>query len=356
MSHGPESEDNEAAREPVQVNAPLPVVPTADRVLVTIRIDSIYSDALVDVTFVASKPFSVQVGAAIAQITIGHEQSKGQLSAVEKDGIFRVQFQTFDWLRELETLSSTGVPGPSRTYGMRFFPFVASLLRCEMRCSLPVSFTIIDLPDMFRFVWYSFSATSGDAVVTKSVRIRHAYSAERSRFILEWPIEAGSDHRFNWKVRTGGLMLMRAIYLPIYYGLIALIGIAAASFQSKSLTLGGVVATWIFLLRQWIALNPPQRNTILGELYILAGVVLAGWGVGWAFLSWHALWGLAVIIPVVALVRSEADHFSNDARLRFFERWWARRVMKADLYQKKFHKDQAGSKDKVLISDDDRSN
>jgi hypothetical protein len=195
--HGLDTDEDDTAAVRHQQAETLHGTPPAAHVLAAIKVDSIYSDSLLDVTLVASKVFTVAIAAPVAQITIGREEPDGTLSATEKDGIFKIQFQTFDWLQELETSASQGVTGPARTYGMRFFPFIAARLHCELRCSLPVAYTIIDLPDMFRFVWYSFAATAKGVDVTNGVIIRHSYSTERSRYIIQWPVEAGCEHQFN---------------------------------------------------------------------------------------------------------------------------------------------------------------
>lgn len=328
----PEYEDNELQKRQVEAGAVVIGQSIDATILTSIRIDSIYEYSPVEVSMSCSEPFFVESVRGVIQVTLGQVGADGQLLASSKDGSFRLQFQTMGWVMETET-TFREKDGPSRSYGMRFFPFVSATLSCRIAASRPMSLTIIDVPDAVRFIWYSLEVKDLCGTSIVDIRPRQSFVAERSKYILLWPFQAQYGHEFSWSLRFGGMLLTRALYLPLYYGAIALIGVAAASYQSVGLTIGTVVATWIFLLRQWVGLVPPQRNTILGYLFTWGGGLLAIWALTWCLASWRALLLLLVYVPLAWFIVSEIRLFEMKGRLGRLDKWWAKRVYATDTRQ-----------------------
>lgn len=306
--------------------------PIGNKILVSIRFESIYADSLTEVTLTSSKSFSATFDGKIAHIALG-ELTDGVIKSVQKDGSHRILFNTIGWLQETSVESATD-NGPHASYGMRWFPFISSFMQCNIRVDLPISCIVLDSPDAFRLIWYK--AHIEDPTGSKA-DLLHSYAPDRSKFVFLLNDNSTSgEYRISCQIRLGGMFLFKAINIPMYYGMLTLIGTAAASFQSKSLALGAVVAAWLFLLRQWSSLGIPQRNIFLTRIYQVSGAAIALWTLMWVYFGWTGLSCIIAFMLAGYRIRQILSEFSNTGRLpTHWERYWSRSVRAADSFQKR---------------------
>ena len=217
-------------------------------------------------------------------------------------------------------------------YGMRFYPFVSSIIRGTFFCSNRIESISIVLPNVFRFIFAKSSISQNNC---PSV-LRHSYGEEYSTYIFTWDKEMKTTGDYQLfadiPVRLGGRSLLRIVRFPIYYWIGALIAVALLTFTDNIyVVIGAVAAAWVFMLERWDSSSLPQSDTILTRFYLLFGALLGLWGVVW---SLYGLWGLIMAIPLLVLViivLCAENHFNETGELpQGFARAYARMVIKKD--------------------------
>ncbi|UFS70256.1 hypothetical protein LPW11_20570 [Geomonas sp. RF6] len=330
----PSEIDEDEASAPI-----MPVVenlgpPPGDKILATFRFDSIYSDSLVEITLVSSKPFTVCFNCKIVHVAVGvcSDYVGSRMNSVQKDGSYRIVFHSLGCIKQLSVESPHG-DGPHASYGMRWFPFVSSSIQCAITANLAIACVVLDAPDAFRLIWYSADVKDPDC---NKAMLSHSYAPDRSKYVFMWDDDtAPGEYRISSQIRLGGMILLKALNIPMYYGILTLIGTAAASFQSKSLALGAVVAAWLFLLRQWSSLALPQRNILLTRIYQAGGLVIAAWTLMWVYCGWAGLSAIVAISLAYYRLSEVMNDFSFVGRLPpHWEQHWSQSVYVADLSQK----------------------
>ena len=305
---------------------------------VHINAESIYEYSLIDMKLTSDKKFSVKISGKIVSIQAGDWKSNdSSIKAIQNGGIFEVNVELLNWFVERKVFENEE-KGPENQYGMRYYPFVSSILKGSIIPSSNsiIKSIVIELPDEFRLIWYSYKVLNSE---NRNSERDHSYGAERSKYIFTWKENDNSSngkYLFNVPIRAGGVKLLKIIEFPILYGILALIGIALASYADKSSVLIAAIAGVLtFLLRQWGSTKLPQRITILTHIYIIAAIVFIIWGISWGLVS-H--WALILAIPIVwAVYRlwQGALLFSNEGKLPLFvETYWYDQVKRIDKVQK----------------------
>ncbi len=221
-------------------------------------------------------------------------------------------------------------------YGMRYYPFVSSFLKINVQAKdQPLSRVVIDLPEEFRAIWYGANVLS-----PKKARavLNHSYGEKRSKFFFYWnePCDKVGTTELSIPFRLGSTSLLKIVQFPMYYWLLSLFVIAAASFTDKiSIFLASIAGTWIFMLRYWNSSNLPQENTVLTRGYIIAGGFAPIWGLSWKSFGWISILWLVPLWCIVGYVQSLVKQFKYTGLLpEALEKYWVRQITKADLRQK----------------------
>ena len=217
-------------------------------------------------------------------------------------------------------------------YGMRFYPFISSIIRGTFLFSRQVENISIVLPNSFRFIFANSDITQNDV----SSVLRHSYGEEYSTYIFSWEEEIAYSEEYKLfadiPVRLGGRSLLRIVRFPIYYWIGALIAIALLSFTDNiSVVIGSVAASWVFMLNRWDSSSLPQSDTILTVFYLIFGALLGIWGVLWEVIEWKAIFMVIPILVLVFLVFKAVKHFDETGELpQTFARVYAEGVIRKD--------------------------
>jgi len=315
-------------------------------ITVYISADSIYEHSSVEITLTSESPFSVQVSGEIITLSSGKRKpDKPIIEAVKNNGAFQIKVELLRWLEERTVRHTRGL-GPQNQYGMRFYPFVSSFLKGSITAQKSaINSVIVDLPDDFRLIWYRATVKSPNG---KAAKLDHAYGPKRSKYLFTWAAEDKSvgEYAIKIPVRLGGSKILRLAEFPIFYWLLALVGVAIAAVQNKpSILVAAIAGVWTFMLRQWGVSNLPQRTTILTQGYIIAGTVILLWGVIW----WKSqFWGYIMIAPVLivtSLLYKSLRKFSYEGVLpELIERYWSKRIAKIDKRQARHGKIERGNR------------
>lgn len=171
-------------------------------------------------------------------------------------------------------------------YGMRFYPFISSVLNGLIYCTIKIENVSIVLPDNYRFIFANtFLWQNGNLS-----ELRQSYGDKESIYLFTWdkisPLQTQGQSfcyklDFNLPVRLNGKSLLRLVIFPVLYWIIALIGITILSISNdnKFLVIGSIATAWLFMLQRWDKSSLPQQNTLLTWLYLLYGAIIAIWGI-----------------------------------------------------------------------------
>lgn len=285
-----------------------------DCVFLEIRAESIYLHSIATLIYSSPKSFKInfQEGIEVIRLLKGKRRIDGSVLSQKKGRSYVVEALVMGLFKEREALSVVYERGLCICYGMSFYPFVSSFIRGTIFCSNRVDNISLVLPDMFRLVFCESSIRQNG----RSSALRHSYGKESSSFIFSWKDEicdlAGYNLDFDISVRYGGVTLLRMTQFPIYYWIIALLGVSVLSFnENVSIVVGAIATVWLFLLQRWNNSFVPRKDTLLTRFYLVYGAVLGGWGILWKVCGVQAVF---LIPPVVFML------YFTLAAISFFEK------------------------------------
>jgi hypothetical protein len=300
---------------------------TVPPVYVKISLPSIYSASLAEVTIKGGAAFSADLPGTIVAVEAG--VADGQcVRAVGKDQDFTVCATVLGLVTERSTRAGqVSQAGPDGSYGMRFYPFVSSVVVGAIDIVGGVVASLqVETPNDFRLIWYGAHAECGGPG-----RLHHSFDRSKSCFVLTFP---APNQRlvFTLPIRLSSERLMRLVSFPILYWLLALAGIAVATFLDKpSVAIAAVLATWTFMLRQWNGSDLPQQNTPLTWGYVWAALFLPVWLLAWRELGWWAApFAAFALWPAVRVFRLVRGFAAAGNLTQATESWWCRKIRAAD--------------------------
>ncbi|WCN13650.1 hypothetical protein GV054_11890 [Marinomonas mediterranea] len=298
-------------------------------VSVSITADSIYLDSLATITMSSSKSFEVEVSNDIVAIEKGVSSDvANSIKSIESDNRQVVEVVVTQIFRE-RRVSCNHRNTLMNAYGMRFYPFVSSMLMSEIKISnQPIDIILIDLPDSYRILWNK-ATVLGDG--SFKAYLKHAFGIERSTYIFRWDDDSDEFKSIDLDVavRLGGKALLRITNFPFMYWLLSLFIVAIASTSDKtSILLASVGAAWIFMLRQWNLSNAPQENTLLTHAYLIHGLFIPIWAATWHFYSFFALGWMPVILIFVYSIHNSTQTFKKNGLLpKLIAEYWLKKVI-----------------------------
>lgn len=298
-------------------------------VLVSISADSIYLDSLASITMSSSKSFEVEVSNDIVSVVKGvSPEATNTIKSIESDNRQVVEVVVTQIFKE-RRVSYNHKNTLMNAYGMRFYPFVSSVLMSEIKISnQPIDIMLIDLPDSYRILWDK-ATVLGDG--SSTAYLKHAFGIERSTYILRWNEGDKESSSINLEVavRLGGKALLRITNFPFMYWLLSLFIVAIASTSDKtSILLASVGASWIFMLRQWNLSNVPQENTLLTHAYLIHGIFIPIWAATWHFYSYFSLSWMPVIAIFVYSIHNSTQMFKKKGLLpKIIAEYWLKKVI-----------------------------
>ena len=254
-----------------------------EAIVLKIEADYIYRFNTVSLEFTGNSSFSISIESEVSVIEI----SKGQFDsetqiymAEEKDGVFTIKILTLGLFHETLIECAEQPNEAVNSYGMQFFPFISSNLLLKLNSlTTPIKTIILTIPENFRIVWYRRKVQNA---LKEDAKIFHSYSQAKACYIFNWDNDTIGKYDFDLLIRLGGSYLWQTVVFPRYYFYVALIAIAAASFQEQiSLLYAAVIAAWLFLMGHWAKINMPQQNTILTKIYTFFLFAVLGWGIMW---------------------------------------------------------------------------
>lgn len=298
-------------------------------VSVYITADSVYLDSLATITLSSSTQFEVSVSNSIIDIPKGIlSNTTKRIKSIESDSRQVVEIIVTGIFQERQ-VSDRFKTNLMNAYGMRFYPFISSLVKSEVLVSnQPINIVLIDLPDSYRILWSEANVMDGSS---SKAFIKHAFGTDRSTYIFRWNerLDESKVVNLNVAVRLGGKALLRITNFPFIYWLLSLFIIAIASTSDKtSILLASIGAAWIFMLRQWNLSNAPQENTLLTHAYLVHGAFIPIWAGSWYFYSyWSLLWA-PVISFFVYTINSSTQLFKKKGILpRVLAEYWLKKVI-----------------------------
>jgi hypothetical protein len=306
-------------------------------ITVVIKSDSIYMHSLATITMKSDNEFSVSTNLEIIDLYKGKNNKTHNLLTSEKgdSGRFYIEFLALGFFQERNAFSDNNCEKVAH-YGTRFFPFISSLIKGKFVASQIINSIMFELPDKFRLIFFQANVIQNNSLAT----LRHSFGDLSSKFVFTWKnsIEKSDNYEtiVDVPVRFGGTSFLRLVKFPIYYWLIALLGVALLSITEKpNVVIGAVATTWLFMLQRWNNSNLPQQFTLLTKFYLIFGVTLGVWGVCWETLSYWALLLIAPIGVLTFMTLKAINHFNLKGFLpAYIAKWNAKKVIKLDEKQK----------------------
>ena len=311
-----------------------------NRIILKICSESIYLHSIATLSFSSGGSFVVELPSTLDLIQVfkgkeiipDNQHGKGkviQAQKIEKDN-YSLEVSVIGLFNE-RTVKWNGEELGNH-YGMRFYPFISSIIRGKIYCSCPVENISIILPNSFRFIFADSDISQNNV----SSVLRHSYGDDYSTYVFSWDDEIPSSEDYQLfadvPVRLGARSLLRIVRFPIYYWIGALLGIALLSFTDNiSVVIGSVAASWVFMLKRWDSSSLPQSDTILTFFYLIFGALLGIWGVLWKLIGWNALYMAIPILILVFLVFKAVKHFDETGELpQSFAKAYAEGVIRKD--------------------------
>lgn len=284
-----------------------------EHVILKIYAESIYLHSISTLSFYSVKEFEIRLSTDIEIIhLITGKQKMANTILSQKVGChnYLVEVSTIGFFDERKVISDNYNDKLGNHYGMRFYPFISSFIKGTICCSRKIDNISIILPDMFRLIFFKSEIKQNN----KESELRQSYGKDFSNFIFTWKNEVSETSEytlvFDVPVRYGGRSLLRMTKFPMYYWIIALLGIFALSFTERtSIVVGALATTWLFMLQRWNNSFVPQEDTILTKFYLIYGAVLGIWSLVCEICG---LWAMFLLIPIFVMV-----YFTFDA-IRLF--------------------------------------
>lgn len=257
-----------------------------------IRATSIYLHSISTLTFMSNSTFQVKLTNESISIEKGVEISRkpGRFVVIESqqdDHKYCVKVSVIGLINERQVIKNDKYKSIlGNHYGMRFYPFISSVLNGLIHCTIKIENVCIVLPDNYRLIFSkAFIRQNG----TPS-ELRQSYGDKESIYLFTWdknsPSQTQTQSFFyklepNLPLRLNGKSLFRLVEFPVFYWIIALIGITIVSISNdnKFLVIGSIATAWLFMLQRWDKSSLPQQNTLLTWLYSLYGALIAIWGI-----------------------------------------------------------------------------
>ncbi len=307
-----------------------------NRLLVSLSADSIYRHSIVRLSIFGEMPFKAQLPGKLLMLIHGvySDNSSQWIKSSSIEGKHNIQADLLNVITEKKVQNITSF-GPEASYGMRYYPFVSSLIASKIVVDTGViSSIVIDLPDVYRLIWYKSKVAQANG---QFANLDHAYNPEHSKYLFSWNEQYLSNAvNLDISIRHGSSHMLELVSFPIFYFVLALIGVAIASLPNKSGLVGAaIVAAWTFMLRKWGSSALPQRDTILTFSYIIAGAIISFWGLTWILVKYWALLGIVIVIPFVWISIYAGKTYSLEGCLPdSLAKFWSKHIASRDRHQK----------------------
>jgi len=299
---------------------------------ITVKSDSIYMHSLATISLKSSSEFTLSTNLEIVDVNKGIIEKKNVLTSEKGDfDRFYIEFIALGFFQE-RIADETKKDIKGNHYGMRFYPFISSIIKGKLSTNQVINSIVFELPDKFRLIFFQANVNQNDCLAT----LRHSFGDVNSKFVFTWenPIKGSNNYDTFLKipVRFGGTNFLRLVKFPIYYWLIALSGIALLSLTEKpNVVIGAIATTWLFMLQRWNNSNLPQQFNLLTKFYLLYGVLLGIWGVCWECFSY---WSLLLLIPiglVTTMTMKAINRFNRKGTLpNYLAKWNVRKVVELE--------------------------
>lgn len=311
--------------------------------LLSIRLsaNSIYVHSIIVFRAIAQEEFSIEFsGGNILSVLSGRTENLFQICSVKNGDQHIIEVEILNWISEKVVNHSdpTGKNNPENRYGMRYYPFVSSLIEGGFKINGgDLTVIMLDIPDEFRIIWYGAEIKNPNGVRSE---IDHSYNKDISTYIFQWNDNTVGDdddyYEIKIPIRIGASSIFHLVNFSLFYLLLALIGVSFASLADKpSYLVAAITASWVFMLRRWGSSNLPQRNTILTHGYIIAGIILLIWGIVWKCLQLRALVFTVPAIILFVLLQKAIKKYGVEGELPdYIASYWSNKIKKADKKQR----------------------
>jgi len=292
-----------------------------------ISFESIYMHSLATLEITQNEEFKINFDSwKVIELDYGIDNSNGKVMSVLDDNKHKIKMKVANFISE-RTVYEKSAFSFGNHYGMRFFPFISSILNHNFSIDTtnPINF-LISVPDKFRFIYYISTINNEN--------FKHSYGVSESEYLFELqPINSSHQEiNMNLAIRLGGSNFWGLITFPIVYWIISLLAVGMASIAGNmGVVVGAIAAVWLFILRHWKNSNLPQQDTILTKLYATSAGILGIWGIGYELLGNISL---ILIPPVMALILAIFycnRHFNLTGELPLkVAKFFAKRVEQSD--------------------------
>lgn len=296
-------------------------------VFIDISFDNIYSFATGKIKCSSNTPFSIEFShtATLVGLESGLVDNGAIRSATDK-GMEIIRASILGLISE-RTIRCADQKGTVESYGMQYFPFISSAvnLNIKVKNNCVQAITLI-FPDMYRVIWFRQNIKINDEIMSMT----HSQGEKESAYVFLRKLETLEEpHLTNMDIseeisgeipiRLGGKEYLRIVTFPLLYFGVSLLAVSLLAMQDRpNVTFSAVAAFWILMLRNFVAANAPQLNTVLRDMYFMLGGGLFIWATLWEMFELKALVATLPVILFYYLLKVVNRKFSQDGVLPAF--------------------------------------
>jgi len=274
---------------------------------VYIKLNSIYRDSLVEITFTSFSNFKVLLENYLDILEVNDGNYKEKYFFSEKiDKKYKLSFIARGLISEKELSIN-----PIEYYGTQLYPFISSKLEFNFKLfNSYINTIIVDISNNYRTIWNKTSVKVNE----KEFKMMHSEENERILYYFlnqDKDIQKNLlDCKINAFLRLSGTELSKIIDFPIWYWILVLFFTTLAALSAKLNTLLAIIGgSWIFILRHWTRINLPRFHTLITYIYISSTVAIFIWGIFWKIFNYWALVLVLIYGYIIVNLLSEIKKF-----------------------------------------------
>jgi hypothetical protein len=307
-------------------------------VQVSVDVHDIYSSSTVHLRAQSTDQFALELGHGhIFEIDTGVRVSSESAASSASGEVHALDLNVTGVFGQKpvesgETISLGGGPGVSRAeYGVRFFPFISSILDLSFRLTGgEISSVVVLVRPEIRLLWdlakVDTASNNGvDQLDEPTIVIAHSPGGWRQALIFD---EQRPDaFAITLPAVASGRLLTRSVLYPLVVWFGSLVTVfAAAQLLNTDAIVAAVGASWTLGLREWLLSERAHQITLGQALLVAQGLSVSIWA---AALVWIPTWACVGVVAVLAtggawLIRTAASFEYTTVLPTLLAKTWGR--------------------------------